>query len=247
MSSITLSLLAFGCILAGILLGGLLPGDKLSSEAKEVIRLSTGLIGTIAALVLGLLIASAKSSYDTQSGQVRQITANIVLLDLILSQYGPETAEARQALRQNTAMMVKQLWSPNAHAPGEPFKVNAEGLRLYERTQALTPATDAQRNLQARAVQLITDTAQARLLLFTQAQEPIPLPFLAILMFWLTMIFASFSLFARPGPLVIGTLSLFALSATGAIYLILELGQPFSGLLMISSEPMSHALPPLPR
>lgn len=247
MSSVALSLLALGCILAGILLGGLLPGDKLSSEAKEVIRLSTGLIGTIAALVLGLLIASAKSSYDTQSGQIRQITANIVLLDLILSQYGPETAEARQALRRNTEVMTKQLWNPAARASGEPFQVNADGLALYERTQALQPATDAQRNLQARAVQLITDTAQTRLLLFTQAQEPIPLPFLAILIFWLTMIFASFSLFARPGPLVIGTLMVFALSATGAIYLILELGQPFTGLLMISSEPMSHALQPAPR
>lgn len=247
MNSVTLSLLTFGCIVAGVLLGGMLPGDRLSSEAKEVIRLSTGLIGTIAALVLGLLIASAKSSYDTQSGQVRQITANIVLLDLVLSQYGPETAEARQALRRNAEAMTKQLWHPDAPAAREPFQANTDGLALYQRTQALQPATDAQRNLQARAVQLITDTAQARLLLFTQAQEPIPLPFLAILVFWLTMIFASFSLFARPGPLVIGTLSLFALSATGAIYLILELGQPFTGLLMISSEPMSHVLPPLPR
>jgi hypothetical protein len=247
MSSVALSLLALGCILAGILLGGLLPGDKLSSEAKEVIRLSTGLIGTIAALVLGLLIASAKSSYDTQSGQIRQLTANIVLLDLLLSQYGPEAAEARQALRKNTNLMTGQIWSPAARAAGQPFKVNAEGLELYQRTQALQPATEGQRNLQARAVQLITETAQARLLLFTQAQEPIPIPFLAILIFWLTMIFASFSLFARPGPLVIGTLSLFALSATGAIYLILELGQPFTGLLMIPSDPMAHALEALPR
>ncbi|MGD9922203.1 MAG: DUF4239 domain-containing protein [Pseudorhodoplanes sp.] len=247
MSSIALSLLALGCILAGILLGGLLPGDKLSSEAKEVIRLSTGLIGTIAALVLGLLIASAKSSYDTQSGQIRQLTANIVLLDLLLSQYGPEAADARQALRKNTNLMASQIWNPSARAAGRPFKVNAEGLELYQRTQALQPVTEGQRNLQTRAVQLITETAQARLLLFTQAQEPIPMPFLAILIFWLTMIFASFSLFARPGPLVIGTLALFALSATGAIYLILELGQPFTGLLKIPNAPMAHALEALPR
>lgn len=245
MSSIALSLLALGCILAGILLGGLLPGDKLSADAKEVIRLSTGLIGTIAALVLGLLIASAKSSYDTQSGQIRQITANIVLLDLILSQYGTETTEARQALRRNTNVIVRQIWESDKRASAEPFQVNAEALELYQRTQGLNPPTDAQRNLQGRAIQLITDTAQARLLLFTQAQRPIPIPFLAILIFWLTMIFASFSLFARPSPLVIGTLTLFALSATGAIYLILELGQPFTGLLMIPSDPMRHALPPL--
>jgi hypothetical protein len=247
MSSVALSLLALGCILAGILLGGLLPGDKLSADAKEVVRLSTGLIGTIAALVLGLLIASAKSSYDTQSGQIRQITASIVLLDLILSQYGPETTEARQALRKNTDVMVKQIWQSGTRASVEPFQANADGLDLYQRTQGLKPANDAQRNLQGRAIQLITDTAQARLLLFTQIQESIPIPFLAILIFWLTMIFASFSLFARPSPLVIGTLALFALSATGAIYLILELGQPFTGLLMIPSDPMRHALLPISR
>jgi hypothetical protein len=245
MSSVALSMLALGCILSGILLGGLLPGDKLSSDAKEVIRLSTGLIGTIAALVLGLLIASAKGSYDTQSGQIRQLTANVVLLDLLLSQYGPETAEARQALRKNTDLMVKQIWTSGPRASSEPFRVNAEGLALYNRTQALKPTIEAQRNMQARAIQLITDTAQTRLLLFTQAQEAIPIPFLAILVFWLTMIFASFSLFARPGPLVIGTLMLFAFSATGAIYLILELGQPFAGLLMIPSDPLAKALAPL--
>lgn len=245
MNSVTLSLLALGCIFAGIVLGGLLPGDKLSSEAKEVIRLSTGLIGTIAALVLGLLIASAKSSYDTQASQVRQITANIVLLDLVLSQYGPEAAGARKALRTNSEVMVKQIWSPGARASDQPFQVNAEGLDLYDKTQALKPASEAQRSLQARAIQLITDTAQARLLIFTQAKEPIPLPFLAILILWLTIIFGSFSLFARPSPFVIGTLSVFALSATGAIYLILELGQPFSGLLMIPGDQIIHALGPI--
>lgn len=244
MSSMALSVLTLGCILAGILLGSLLPGHKLNSDTKEAIRLGTGLIGTIAALVLGLLIASAKSSFDTQTGQIRQITANILLLDLFLSEYGPETANARGALRKQTSALVDHIWNQdrNAHAT---FEVSPAGLALYEQTQALKPVTDAQRNLQARAIQLIADTAQTRLLLFTQGQNPIPLPFLAILAFWLTIIFASFSMFAQPSPIMIGTLAVFALSATGAIYLILELGQPFSGLLMIPSYPLAHALPPL--
>jgi hypothetical protein len=244
MNSVRLSLLTFGCIVAGIVLGSLLPGDKLNSDTKEAIRLGTGLIGTIAALVLGLLIASAKSSFDTQTGQIRQITANIMLLDVFLKEYGPETTDARRALRKQTASLVDHVWTddPNSH---ERFEVSPEGLALYELTQGLKPATDAQRFLQARALQLISDTAQTRVLMFTQGQSPIPLPFLAILVFWLTMLFASFSMFARPGPVMIGTLGIFALSATGAIYLILELGRPFSGLLMVPSAPLANALPPL--
>jgi hypothetical protein len=244
MSSVALSILTLGCIIAGLLLGSLLPGHKLNSDTKEAIRLGTGLIGTIAALVLGLLIASAKSSFDTQTGQVRQITANILLLDVLLLEYGPDAANARVALRKQTESLVEHIWNqdPDARAT---FKVTPEGLALYEQTQALKPTTDAQRNIQARAIQLISDSAQTRLLLFTQGQNPIPLPFLAILVVWLTILFASFSMFAQPSPIVIGTLGLLALSATGAIYLVLELGQPFSGLLMIPSQPLAHALPPL--
>ena len=244
MNSVERSLLTFGCIIAGIVLGSLLPGDRLKSDTKEAIRLGTGLIGTIAALVLGLLIASAKSSFDTQTSQIRQITANIMLLDVFLKEYGPESADARRALRNQTTLLVDHVWNKNRSTDPR-FEVSPEGLALYEQTQGLKPATDGQRFLQTRALQLISDTAQTRVLMFTQGQNPIPLPFLAMLVFWLTILFASFSMFARPGPVMIGALGVFALSATGAIYLILELGRPFTGLLMIPSEPLAHALPPL--
>jgi|SRR5437763_11255842 len=97
MNAIALSCITFVCISGGALLGMFLPGHQLSTEDKDVVRLGTGLIGTIAALVLGLLIASAKNSYDTQNSQVRQMTANIILLDNVLAQYGPE-ASARGGL-----------------------------------------------------------------------------------------------------------------------------------------------------
>jgi hypothetical protein len=244
MDSVVLSLLTLACIIVGIALGSLIPGDKLNSDTKEAIRLGTGLIGTIAALVLGLLIASAKSSFDTQTGQIRQITANVMLLDVLLAEYGPEAANARRTLRKQTTALIDRVWNRDRYASAT-FEVTPEGLALYEQTQALAPTTAKQRYLHGRAIQLISDTAQTRLLLFTQGENPIPIPFLAILVFWLTIIFASFSMFARPGPVMIGTLGVFALSATGAIYLVLELGRPFSGLLMISSHPLAHALSPL--
>src|ERR1700693_5806779 len=114
MSAIALSCIAFGGISSGALLcmflRNTLPGHHLSTDAKDVVRLGAGLVGTIAALVLGLLIASAKSSFDTQNTQVKQVTANIILVDQLLAQYGPETAAARKLLRSGVDTMVARIW-----------------------------------------------------------------------------------------------------------------------------------------
>src|SRR5437879_10841079 len=113
MSAIALSCITFVWISGGVLLGmflrNTLPEHHLSTDAKDVVRLGTGLIGTIAALVLGLLIASAKGSYDTQSTQIKQMTANIVLLDNLLGQYGPETGATRKLLRRSTAILADRM------------------------------------------------------------------------------------------------------------------------------------------
>jgi hypothetical protein len=212
-----------------------------------VVRLGTGLIATIAALVLGLLIASAKSSYDTQSTQVKTLTANIILLDQELAQYGPQAREARDLLRRALGPLVDRLWQENATKAGRgaAFETTAAADAAFSKILELSPQTEAQRALKARAVQLTTDVAQTRLALFVQSDNSIPMPFLVVLVFWLTIIFASFSLFSRLNPTLIAMLSVFALSASGAIYLILEMGQPFSGLMQISSAPLRNALAPL--
>ncbi len=251
MSAIALSCIAFVCILGGALFGMLLrnrlSGHHLSTDAKDVVRLGTGLIGTIAALVLGLLIASAKSSYDTQSSQIKQMTANIVLLDNLLAQYGPETEAARNLLRRGVIILADRMWRENSSdlAKVAPFEASTATEAFYAKLQELSPQNDSQRSLQARAIQISTDVGQTRLLLFAQTNNSIPMPFLVVLIFWLTIIFTSFSLFAQPNAIVIGSLVVFALSAAGAIYLILELGQPFAGLMQISSAPLRNALVPL--
>lgn len=251
MESIELSLIAFGCILGGILLASvmrsLLPEYHLSGDTKDVVRLGSGLIGTIAALVLGLLIASAKNSYDTQNAQVRQMTANIILLDLLLAEYGAGANEIRAQMRGGIVNLVDSVWrGERKHVTG-PFTAASTNEAIYAKIQGLSPETDAQRSLHARAIQTATEVAQARLLLFAQQQDAIPMPFLLVLIFWLTIIFMSFTLFAQTNPVILGALLIFAVSATGAIYLILELSQPFTGLLHISSEPLRNALAPLAR
>src|ERR1700674_4619484 len=247
MSAIAIAGITFVCVLGGALLGMFLPGHHLSTDDKDVVRLGTGLIGTIAALVLGLLIASAKGSYDTQSTQVTQMTSNVVLLDNLLAQYGPETNDERNLLRRGVVVLADRMWRENSSniAKTNPFEASAESDAFFAKLQQLSPQNDSQRSLQARAIQIATDVAQTRLLLFAQRNNSIPMPFLAVLIFWLTIIFGSFGLFAKPSTTVFGSLFVFALSAAGAIYLVLELGQPFAGLIQISSAPLRSALVPL--
>jgi hypothetical protein len=210
-----------------------------------VVRLGVGLIATLAALLLGLLIAAAKSSFDTQSTQVTQITADIVLLDRLLAQYGPEARPIRQQMRSVIGPFADQLWREKQASAATPFEANASAEQVYVAVQALSPQNDLQRSLQTRAAQVSNDLAQTRLLLFAESGNVIPTPFLTILVLWLVIIFASFSPFSALNATVFTCLSLFALSASCAIFLILELGQPFSGLMTISSEPLRHALGPL--
>jgi hypothetical protein len=175
------------------------------------------------------------------------MTADIILIDLLLAQYGSESRPARDLLRRAIDPLVERIWrEKSSHSVKDvPFESTPEAEAVYTAVQELSPQNDAQRSLKARAVQIIADLAQTRLLLFAQADSSIPIPFLAVLVLWLTIIFASFGLFSRLNPTVITALFIFALSPSGAIFLILELGQPFEGLLQISSAPLRNALAPL--
>ncbi len=192
--------------------------------------------------MLGLLIAAAKGSFDTKSGQVRQVTADIILIDALLEQYGPEALPIRVEMRKVIGPLADRLWHEKPAAAAAPFAINANAESVYIAIQALSPRDDLQRSLQARAAQISTDLAQTRLLLFVESDSAIPAPFIAILAFWLIIIFASFSMFAALNVTVFTFLSMFALSASCAIFLILELSEPFTGLLMIPSTPLRNAL-----
>jgi len=237
----------FGGALFGFVLRNLLPDHHLANEAKDVVRLGTGLIATMAALVLGLLIGSANTSFRTQSGQVTRVTANLILLDQLLAQYGPETRPVREELRRAVEPLVERIWRQDRSlaAAQSSFAASSEAETVFAEIFALPAQSEAQRALKARAVVVTDDIARTRLLLFEQGDDPIPTPFLAVLVFWLAMIFASFSLFSRLNATLVVMLFVFALSASGAIFLILELSQPFAGLMQISSEPLRRALAPL--
>ena len=246
-----MSVIVFVCVLAGAFFGmflrNTLPEHHLSDATKDVVKLGTGLIGTITGLVLGLLIASANSTFETESSQVQQMTANIVVLDQILAQYGagsgfgPQSNASRSRLYGGSDLARKLFvfWK------SAPFEAGAAGLALFDEILKLSPQNERQRSVQARAIGTLQEIAKTRLLLFAEAGSAIPMPFLVVLIFWLAIIFASFSLFADNNATTVVALCIFALSASAAIFLILELGEPFTGLMRISSEPLRNALAPL--
>jgi Protein of unknown function (DUF4239) len=246
MNALALSAIIFVLTLGGIFVGTLLrrtlPEHHLDEHAKDVVRLGVGLIATIAALVLGLLIAAAKGSFDTQSTHVKRITADLILLDNVLAQYGPEAHGVREHMRSALDPFVHLLWHEKQTGTKGPFETDGGAEQVYLEIQKLSAHDDLQRSLQSRAVQISNDLAQSRFLLFVESENLIPTPFLAILAFWLVIIFASFSLFSPLNVTALTSLSLFALSAACAIFLILELSRPFTGLLGLSSAPLRNAL-----
>ena len=246
MNPMTIGWIVLACVFGGALLGmalrRILPEHHLSAESKDVIKLGMGLTAMMSALVLALLTNSAKSSYDAQRNEVTQLSANIILLDRVLAHYGPETKEARALVKLSAAGMIDRIWPENRSGSAEvaPNTAVAEG--FFDKIQELSPQNEVQRSLQTQAMKTTIDIGQARLLLLEQGGRSIPMPFLALLVFWVTIIFLSFGLFAPPNATVIVTLFLCALSVSGAIFLIMELDRPFGGLIQISAAPLRDAI-----
>jgi hypothetical protein len=244
MSSTIISLIVLACVFGGALLGiflhAVLPQHHLSNETKDIVKLGMGLVGTMAALVLGLLVASAKGSYDAQSAELTQLSANIALLDRVLAHYGPETKETRDLLRGFVARILDQMWSKDGASSAAPSAAGGE--ILYEKMQGLSPKNDTQRSLQGQALSMAMDLGKTRWLMYEQATTSISMPLLVVLVLWLTVIFISFGLFAPYNATVVASLFVSALSVSGAIFLILEMYEPYSGLIQISSAPLRAAL-----
>lgn len=242
--SLLAALLMLGGACAGILLRRTLPEHHLNDHAKDVVRLGSGLVATITALVLGLLITSAKNTYDVQRQGVRQIAEKLVLMDNQLKRYGPEARRARELQREAIPALIGRIWGQRAvQSPtGAPYQPGTEGDLVFQAIEALTPQNDVQRNLKFRALDTTSAITEARVLLFEEVDAGLPAALLVVVIFWLTMLFAGYTLFSRINATSATVLAIIAISASGAIFLILELNNPFSGLMQISSAPIRDAL-----
>ena len=246
MNPIAIGSITFACVFAGALLGMFLrealPAHHLSPDAKDVVKLGMGLLGTTAALVLGLLIASAKSSFDTQNDEIKQAAANVLLLDHALAQYGSETKGIRDGIRRGVAVRLAVTWPEEGQARLETPDTTGAIEAIETRVRDLSPQNDSQRALQSRALGLLGDLQHTRWLLFGGAGDSLQTPFLVVLVLWITVIFMSFGLFAPRNATVVAVLVVCAFSIATSIFLIVEMDRPFGGMIRISSAPLRYTL-----
>ncbi len=246
MSTIAIAVLVFVCCFGSALTGLYvrLPQHHLDGDSKDTVRLVMGLIATMAALVLSLLISSANSSYDSQASELRQMSADIAQLDRMLVLYGPETQEIRTMLRQSVVAAHQRVWPADDNRPGnlDPAASRVQTDAFYAKLQNLTPKTAAQSRAQDAAWQLTAALVRMRLLMYEQLNGSGTWPLMAVLIFWVSVLFLGFGLYARSNVTVIVTTTVGAISVAGAIFLILELNHPYSGFVRLSDAPIRAAL-----
>ena len=239
--SVVVLTFVFGGALLGIFFHPILRIEHLDPDSKETVRLGMALVAATVAVALGMLIAAGKGFYDSQNSEVTQLAADAVLLDKILHHYGPESKEIRGLLRSSVAHTLDVTWGRDSSDKTR-FTLSAASEVLLVRIPELSPHNDGQRLLQSQALSAAVKLAQTRSLLIAQQASSVPLPLLAVLASWLTLLFMSFGLFVRPNSVVVVSLFASALAVCCAIYLILEMYQPYRGLIQASSAPLRTAL-----
>lgn len=246
MSSIVVGLLAFALFFGGALLGmrvgRSLPDHHLDDASRNLLTLSLGIIGTMAGLVLGLLVSSATTSYNAQRSELLDASSKIVLLDRILAHYGPGAEAARHDLRLGMQQALNQMWSQNGTTARHLDPRAVRGEIVADDLDELAPSNERQRTLKPEAMQLALSVAQTRWLMFEQSGSAISVPLLVLLIFWFTITFVGFGLLAPPNGTVAVALGLGALAVSGAIFVMLELYTPFEGIMRLPSAPFREAL-----
>jgi hypothetical protein len=246
MNPLAICAIIFVCVFGGARFGMTLrvrlPEGHLSSDSREAVRLGMGLVATTVALVLGLLIASAKGFYDTQNAEMTQAAANVVLLDRVLVHYGPEANDARAVLRATVAALIERSWQHDDRGKIHFDPAAANGEAIWDKIQELNPTSDNQRSLRTQALTLGIQLGQIRWLMFEQKSSALPTPLLLILVAWLTLLFMSFGLFIRPNLTVVISLFASSLAVCSAIFLILEMYHPYTGVIRVSEAPLRAAL-----
>jgi hypothetical protein len=246
MSPIASSSIVFAVVLGGALLGiflrKLLPQNHLSDESKGIVMIAMGLVATMTAIVLGLLISSAKSSFDALSHEITGTSSDIILLDRTLAFYGTETKEARDLLRSAAANALDLMELRKSAAPAHLVVSTRDTDSIFEKIQGLSPKDDKQRSLKSEALSILREIRKTRWLMYEQQANSISIPMLVILVLWLTVLFISFGLYAPSNGTVVTSLLVAALSVSCAVLLILELYAPYKGLIKISSAPLRAAL-----
>ena len=230
-------LCTFGCALLGIAVRSALPPPHLSKESQDVIRLGMGLVATMTALLLGLVTAAAKGSYDSQDVAIKNAAATLLTLDRLLARYGPETEPTRDRLRKVVQVRFEQVWTEHRAPASTVEMLGAEQMpppaeHIENEILHLEPRTDPQRWLKAESLKLTEEVLRTRWRLLSTAGGSVP---------------RSFGLSAPKNATVVTVFVISTLSVAAAVFLILELDGAFEGIIRISSEPFRYTLANLGR
>jgi hypothetical protein len=245
MSSLGLSLIVFVFIFGGAIVGMILrralPDHHVRDDSRDVIKLATGLVGTMSALVLGLLVASAKGFYDAQTTEITQISANIVFLDRALGHF-MDLRQKRRVRRCATLPRESSISRGRRTVPEPPDwnQLPLVAVSSYEKIEALNPSDDLRRSIKSQALSMAVNIGQMRMLMYEQGTLSISKPLLVIMVFWLTVPFVIWGLLAPPNGTVIAAMLASALAVSGAILLILEMYSPYEGFIRVSD---AHCVP----
>ena len=234
--------LIFMSAVAGIFIQNTLPEHHLSEESKNIIKAARGVVVGLAALTLGLLIATAKGSFDTKGTELKASAAKTIVLNRLLLNFGDKSKEARDALKIVAENGIKVIEEINKNGVDRK-KVSGLGLDLLQKKLLELPDDKPDLNwLKNTALSLGNDIAISRWKIYENSSASVSPLFIAILVFWLMGIFFSLGLIAPFNTLVLTALFMAALSMTGAILLTLELDQPYGGLIQFSTDPLKIAL-----
>ena len=248
MNDVVIALIVFGCLSASALLGSYvrerLPSHHLSDDSVTVVKLATGLIATMSALVLGLLVSSAKGTFDAANTELEGAAAKVVQFDRLLARYGTDTQGIRTELKHNYAEVTKVLVSRDRRqiATLDSPEAIHRSESLQRQVESLSPGNDYQRSLKAEALQDMDTVFATRWLILLQSNQSIPPVMLVILVTWLGIIFGSFGLFAPCNGTIVAVLLMCALSTGATIWLVEELNRPLDGFICVSLEPLEHTL-----
>jgi hypothetical protein len=232
----------FGASLLGIAVRRRIPAHRIEGDSRDVVKLILGLIASLTALVLGLLISSCYSTYQTQQAQVQQLGVQLFEIDRTLALFGPETQESRNQLRQMLQGIVSRVWSTDGPVTDASEILQQEGETLFRSVAALTPSTELQRGAKSRVLQLLISVGEVRHLMIAKSQEELSRPILWALVSWVTMLFVGFGLLARANAMVMAALLAGSSAVAGAVLLVVEMSQPYRGWLQLSNTPLLAAL-----
>ena len=248
MSPTATGAIVFAFTLAGMLLGmwlrNHLPPHHLESDTQSSVKEVNGLIATMTALVLGLVTASAQDSFTKVGTAVEHTAADIVTLDRLLARYGPETMSIRRALQRAVEHRIEAIWGADPDATVA--QIGTDPAQEFERIGTMISNLEAQPGnqqwLKSRALESTESLLAARWGIFAGRESAIPNAFLVIITFWLAAAFGGYALFAPRNGTMTGILVVSAFSVACAIFLILELGNPFEGRIVVSGDPLRFAL-----